>query len=84
MRNKSFTTKKSVYLTSLLCCFLFVFAYPLFGQSLIEEVFTTSGTFTVPNGVTAVTVEVWGAGVVFQFVYLRVIEFLDEKSRILF
>ena len=46
--------------------YLFGILIPLFGLSTLHaqttETFTTNGTFTVPNNVTEIIVECWGAG----------------------
>ncbi len=46
--------------------YLFGILISLFGLSTLHaqttETFTTNGTFTVPNNVTEITVECWGAG----------------------
>ncbi len=42
--------------------FLLLFGGTLSIATMAQQVFTTSGTFTVPNGITSVTVEVIGAG----------------------
>jgi hypothetical protein len=49
--------KKYCFLTSIL---MFLGLINVFGQT--TQTFTTNGTFTVPAGVTSVTVECWGAG----------------------
>ncbi len=52
--------KKNNSLISLMSFFLcLVFSSSIFGQS---QTFTTSGTFTVPAGVTSITVQAWGGG----------------------
>src|SRR5690554_3656209 len=38
------------------------FGQQAYGQEMDEETFTSSGTWTVPAGVTEITVEAWGAG----------------------
>lgn len=45
----------------LLACLLLTFGYSVFGQT-VSQTFTSSGTFTVPAGVTEITVECWGGG----------------------
>lgn len=45
----------------LIVCFVFLTSCPtVFAQT--SQTFTTSGSFTVPSGVTSLKVEVWGAG----------------------
>lgn len=54
--------------TYLLCCklaltLLFAFSsYTSFSQTQTTQTFNTSGTFTVPAGITSITVEAWGGG----------------------
>src|SRR5690554_1243072 len=38
------------------------FGHSVFAQEMVVETFTSSGTWTVPAGVTEITVEAWGAG----------------------
>src|SRR5690554_6195879 len=38
------------------------FGHSVCAQEMVVETFTSSGTWTVPAGVTEITVEAWGAG----------------------
>lgn len=53
--------KKTFYSLTSTICLIFALCIPIF-SSAQSEIFTTSGTFTVPEGVTSVTVEAWGGG----------------------
>jgi hypothetical protein len=52
--------RKSI--TFLIVPFLFSFGFLQQGLSQVKQTITTSGTFTVPVGVTSITVECWGGG----------------------
>jgi len=43
-------------------CFLFILISAFGYAQTITDTFTTSGTFVVPNGITTVSVQAWGAG----------------------
>jgi hypothetical protein len=55
MKKTTFTNKKLFFTISL----LFIIIY---GYSQTTQTFSNSGTFTVPAGVTSLTVEAWGGG----------------------
>ncbi|TCO07432.1 glycine-rich domain-containing protein [Natronoflexus pectinivorans] len=55
-----FVSKTAGFVVTLL--FLFGFGAVVTAQEQVVEEFTTSGTWTVPPGVTEITVEAWGAG----------------------
>lgn len=50
------------FFLSLIMIFVSGFGFSAKGQETIVETFTSSGTWTVPAGVTEITVEAWGAG----------------------
>jgi hypothetical protein len=54
---------KKITLKKIKLAFTFVFLLStFFGYSQTNQPFTTSGSFTVPAGVTSITIEAWGAG----------------------
>ena len=62
--NKTFTTVSKYFklnsLQSVILPFIFLYFTSSFGQ--VTQTFITNGNFTVPAGVTSITVEAWGAG----------------------
>ena len=50
------------FFLSLIMIFVSGFGFSAKGQETIVETFTSSDTWTVPAGVTEITVEAWGAG----------------------
>jgi hypothetical protein len=59
-------TKNNFYMKSKFTYFLILLFSTLVGSGLMAQTvthtFTTDGTFTVPSGVTSITVQVWGGG----------------------
>lgn len=60
MKNYLLITKRSCLSIGYFLFFFLLFTNLSFGQT--TDTYTTSGTWTVPAGVTSVTVEIWGAG----------------------
>jgi len=58
-RNHPIMIKKHFVLKIFVPLFLLLFSITAFSQT---QIFTTSGTFTVPAGVTSVKIEAWGSG----------------------